>query len=791
MRLLLVEDDEVLADTLSKMLTQQGYVVNTAYDGEEGWDYAQSFTYDLMLLDVSLPKLDGINLCRRLRNEQINSPILLLTANDCSESKVVGLDAGADDYVVKPCTVPELLARIRALLRRQSDSSAPILSWGPLQLDPSACEVKWDEQLLTLSPKEYNLLELFLRHPKQVFTKGAILEHLWSFDDPPGEETVRAHIKGLRRKLKAVGAEGAIETVYGVGYCLKAVAEMAAAQTSEPSSAVAPIAPPPETTDKTAALQGAIAKLWTQFREPILARMTVLKQAIDALESGTLDDDLRLDAERQAHKLVGSLGMFGLPAGSDLARQLELAFQNPLPNQDGIPLRTLFTALADLLPSDSPAVEPDPPLILPVTPREIPTERSPHVLIIDPDTTYLEAVQTEAQQWPLEVEYLTTREAAIAAIEQWQTPPFPGHLPDMVVLELDFPQAKTAGLVILEHLRTLQRPPIVLVLTAHNTFHNRVSVARLGVTGFVVKPIAPVQLMGIITQHLQQQTASEATILAVDDDAILLDGLITMLTPWRIDVQTLNDSRNFWETLQQVSPDLLILDVDMPYINGLELCKVVRNDPDWSQLPIVFLSASRDRTTLQQMYQFGADDYISKPVTEPELVTRIFNRLERSRLLRDLTEKDPLTGVANRYRSERDFQRFFRCATLEHQTIGFVTLTIQDLQQINYEYGHDVGDRILQRFGQLLKHACSPEDIVARWSGGEFIIGLYGITRPAGARAVQDFMDLFSHEVFLLEGQLALPVSVTADLALYPDDGTTLAELYQATQHQDIPPTAS
>jgi diguanylate cyclase (GGDEF)-like protein len=787
MRLLLVEDDEILAETLSKMLTQQGYVVNTAYDGEEGWDYAQSFSYDLMLLDVSLPKLDGINLCRRLRNEQINSPILLLTANDCSESKVVGLDAGADDYVVKPCTIPELLARIRALLRRQSDSSAPILTWGPLQLDPSACEVKWHEHLLTLSPKEYNLLELFLRHPKQVFTKGAILEHLWSFDDPPGEETVRAHIKGLRRKLKTVGADGAIDTVYGVGYCLKALPATVEADAPDSAPVADPIAPsPPPTPDKAAALQGAIAKLWTQFREPILARMAVLEQAIAALETGKLQEDLRFDAERQAHKLVGSLGMFGLPAGSELARQLELALMEPITTLESTTLRATLTALTEILPTDSPAAEPEPPPLLPVTPREIPTERSPHVLIIDPDTPYIEAVQTEAQQWPLDVDYVATGDAAIAAIQQWQNPQFTGHIPDMVVLELDFPKTQAVGLVILEHLRTLERPPITLVLTAQNTFHNRVSVARLGVTGFVVKPIAPVQLMGIITQHLQQQTASEATILAVDDDAILLDGLAAMLTPWRIDVQTLNDPRNFWETLQQVSPDLLILDVDMPYINGLELCQVVRNDPDWSQLPIVFLSASRDRTTLQQMYQFGADDYIGKPVTEPELVTRIFNRLERSRLLRDLTEKDPLTGVANRYRSEQDFQRFFRCAAQENQTIGFVTLSIQDLQQINRDHGHDVGDRILQRFGQLLKHACSPEDIVARWSGGEFIIGLYGISRPTGTQAVQDFIHLFSHEVFLLEGQLALPVSVAAGLALYPDDGTTLAQLYQATLNPKV-----
>lgn len=767
MRLLLVEDDEILLRTLNQALLNQGYVVNIARDGEEGWDYANSFTYDLMLLDVSLPKLDGINLCRRLRQAQINSPVLLLTANDASEAKVTGLDAGADDYVVKPCTIPELLARIRALLRRQSDSSAPILTWGLLQLNPSACEVRWEQKILNLSPKEYNLLELFLRHPRQVFTKGAILEHLWSFDDPPGEETVRAHIKGLRRKLKAVGADGAIETVYGVGYCLKAVAP-------EPGEAISE-------TPKAKAMQSGMEKLWEQFREPILARLDQIEGAIAAAQGGHLPDALRWEAAQEAHKLVGSLGMFSLPAGSDLARQLELGLGQPVTVAEGENLRQILTDLQALLPAPT-TPKPIPPLTHSFSRGLSPSrciDHPPHILVIDPDSAQRTALATEAQHWPLELECCADLEEASAQVKQWRDPGLDRSPPDVVIVELAFPQGPTAGLKLLKQCRHLPKPPLLLVLTAQNNFGDRVAAARLGAQGFLLKPIAPAELFTTVFHHLQQQRPPEARVLAVDDDPVLLTAIANFLAPWPIELQTLEDPREFWATLQRTAPDLLILDVEMPHINGLELCQVVRNDPNWAQLPIVFLSANCDREMLQRIYQIGADDYISKPVSEPELVTRLFNRLERSRLLRDLAEKDPLTGVANRYRAEQDFQRFFALAQQEKQTICLIVFKVRDLEKINHDYGHDLGDRILQRFGQLLQKTCSREDIISRWSGGEFILGMYGLNRQEGKKVIRDMIELLAQEIFLLEGQLALAIPMEGSLAVYPEDGKTLTQLYQ------------
>jgi DNA-binding response OmpR family regulator len=222
MRILLVEDDIYLAEALAEALTDQLYVVDIATDGEAAWERIRVLDYDLILLDVMLPKLDGIHLCQRLRFHSYQMPILMVTARDTSTDKVIGLDAGADDYMVKPLDLPELLARIRALLRRGSTSLPPILDWGGLRLDPATYEVSYNDQILRLTAKEYSLLELLLRNERRILSRSVIIEQIWSLENPPEEDTVKAHIKSLRKKLRAVGApDDLIETVHGLGYRLK------------------------------------------------------------------------------------------------------------------------------------------------------------------------------------------------------------------------------------------------------------------------------------------------------------------------------------------------------------------------------------------------------------------------------------------------------------------------------------------------------------------------------------------------------------------------------------------
>ncbi|AFZ08305.1 two component transcriptional regulator, winged helix family [Oscillatoria nigro-viridis PCC 7112] len=221
MKILLVEDDDRIAKPLAEDLRHQNHAVDIATDGIEAWDYIQSVNYDLVLLDLMLPKLDGIALCKRLRAAKSNTLILMLTARDTTSDKVLGLDAGADDYLIKPFELEELSARIRALSRRIPETKPLILSHGDLQLNPSSCTVTYGNQPLSLTPKEYMILECFLRNPTQVLTRAAILDKLWDFDRSSGEGTVKTHVTNLRSKLKAAGSsENFIETVYGIGYRL-------------------------------------------------------------------------------------------------------------------------------------------------------------------------------------------------------------------------------------------------------------------------------------------------------------------------------------------------------------------------------------------------------------------------------------------------------------------------------------------------------------------------------------------------------------------------------------------
>ncbi len=221
MRILLVEDDFNLAETLAEAITDRLYVVDVASDGESALDYIKSLDYDLILLDVMLPDFDGIELCKKLRSQGYQMPILMITALDTISDKIAGLDAGADDYIIKPVDLGELFARIRALLRRGSTSIAPVLVWGDLQFDPSTYEVSYDAQPISLTPKEYSILELLLRNGRRVLSRSVIIDSIWSLSTPPDEDTVKVHIRSLRKKLKKVGAsEDFIETVRGLGYRL-------------------------------------------------------------------------------------------------------------------------------------------------------------------------------------------------------------------------------------------------------------------------------------------------------------------------------------------------------------------------------------------------------------------------------------------------------------------------------------------------------------------------------------------------------------------------------------------
>ncbi|ANZ36505.1 DNA-binding response regulator [Lentzea guizhouensis] len=227
MRILVVDDDRAVRESLRRSLQFNGYQVETAGDGMQALESVTAARPDAMVLDVMMPRLDGLEVCRRLRSTGDDLPILVLTARDAVSDRVSGLDAGADDYLPKPFALEELLARLRALLRRAThdteaaSSSAAVLKFADLELDPSTRDVRRGDRPISLTRTEFALLELLLAHPRQVLTRSRILEDVWGYDFPTSGNALEVYVGYLRRKTEADGEPRLIHTVRGVGYVLR------------------------------------------------------------------------------------------------------------------------------------------------------------------------------------------------------------------------------------------------------------------------------------------------------------------------------------------------------------------------------------------------------------------------------------------------------------------------------------------------------------------------------------------------------------------------------------------
>lgn len=222
MRLLVVEDEKKLAGFIKKGLEEEGYAVDVTHDGEEGLALALDRVHDMIILDLSLPRMDGLQVLQSLRKKNVMTPVLLLTVRSTIEDKVSGLDAGADDYLTKPFAFEELVARVRALLRRGGGSGPSRLRYGDLILDPVRRTVFRGETRIELTAKEFALLEYFLRNPERVLSRTMILDHVWDYDFDPETNVIDVYVNYLRKKIDADRKTRLIHTVRGAGYVLKA-----------------------------------------------------------------------------------------------------------------------------------------------------------------------------------------------------------------------------------------------------------------------------------------------------------------------------------------------------------------------------------------------------------------------------------------------------------------------------------------------------------------------------------------------------------------------------------------
>ncbi|MGP1384546.1 MAG: response regulator [Thainema sp.] len=646
MKILLVEDDEIFIAAIATSLACQNYTVESVTDGEQGWEYAQATLYDLIVLDINLPGLDGISLCRQLRDADYKGAILLLTAQDDAHSKVIGLDSGADDYVVKPCTTEELTARIRALLRRPRETTAPILQWGTLQLNPSTCQITLADQEITLSPKEYGLLELFLRNPQRIFSNAMLLERLWGFDETPGDETIRTHIKRLRRKLKSAGAEDVIENVYGMGYRLMPPPDQLIAASAESTDAInsadradqdsnlstASIA----VNEKVEAARAAAIATLSQFSDVIAARLATLQEAAETLqEIGALPSTLHQQAQQAAHKLVGSLGMFGLQEESNLSKKIETCLSQSSVISNPCQLCKWISQLSQNLEAVLIKVNKIPSacqiesgIRINAIFSDCLEQQMISLLVVSTSDELIRALVDIAPK-TLQITQVTDLDQA----QQQFVHRLAQRPPDVLLLDI----VGFANMVpissFLEKVSEAFPDLLIFILSCQNTFQVRLKLARSCQYTFLSPSVTAQHLLDKMLEKCSCYFPTHYHVLAVDDDLMVLRALEQQLSRWGIQVTALSNPEQLWNTLPQTKPDLVLLDVEMPRIRGIELCRVIRSDCQWDALPIVFLSAQSDCRTLQQVYSSGADDYITKPFEYKALATRLLNKIRRSRLV--------------------------------------------------------------------------------------------------------------------------------------------------------------
>jgi DNA-binding response OmpR family regulator len=587
MRILVVEDDPTISALIETILETQKYAVDLAINGQVGLDLSDAYEYDAILMDITLPKKDGVSVCEEIRARGNTVPILLLTALDSAADRTRGLDAGADDYLGKPFDPDELLARVRALLRRGAAPSVPILTWGSLQLNPVSATVTFADRIVPVTPKEYALLELFLRNSKRVFSCSAILDHLWSYDGTPGEEAIRTHIKGLRQKLKKVGAAADfIETVYGIGYRLK------------------PVVPP-----GAALLKDA----WEKFNGQVYEQVAVLEQLAMRFLSQDLQSDWQAIGKNIAHSLAGSLGTFGFSLSSELARQIEklLSGHQDLTPVEGQWLFSLVTALREELEQPIPvndmhSFEPD---------------TAVDILLVSADQDLNQSIELLANEQEWSVQIAPTITMARLQLQN--------HRTRSIVLTASI-VAETEDVLRLLIDVNKQVPPVPVIALASSDILEQAA-NHLGAY-ISISPANTAEIMDAVDWSIARAESSQTHVLVVDDDLKILAILQALLIPWGLRVTTLSDPQKLWDILPVAKPDLLILDVEMPVVNGLDLCKSVRQQADWSHLPIIFLTARVESNLIQEVFSIGADDFVTKPVVGPEIISRITNLMERQQV---------------------------------------------------------------------------------------------------------------------------------------------------------------
>lgn len=498
----------------------------------------------------------------------------------------------------------------------------------------------------------------------------------------------------------------------------------------------------------------ALAGLWLKFRASNLARVHSLEMAAEVLQHGELEANARRQVEREMHKLVGSAGTFGFQEASLLAREAEslLAHASVLSGEQRLRLLELAQRIRFQLEGTAP----------PGPEAASKTQPGKSILVVSDDPEMAKSLPG------FTLTRATSNEEARTLVRD--------QLPGALLLDACSGDLATRVQLLKELSWEFPQLPM-LVLTGEQGLHARLALTEMGSVEVLCRPFTPQQISEELRILLERRGQLGVRVLAVDDDPSILEAVKGTLEPMGLAVETLSDPTLFWEALELSSPDLILLDVDMPYLSGLDLCRVLRTDPRWSDRPVLFLTAYFDTSTVQRIYQAGADDYIQKPVVDSELVTRISNRLARTQHYRRLADTDLLTGVATRRRGLRDLTRLLQIAIRHGAPLAVAMVDLDHFKQVNDHYGHGSGDLALRLCARHLTNTFRGEDTVIRWGGEEFVVGLFDSDGANAIRRLEQCLEALKIQELPAPEGGSFTLSFSAGVAQFPDDAQDIEGL--------------
>lgn len=450
----------------------------------------------------------------------------------------------------------------------------------------------------------------------------------------------------------------------------------------------------------------AIAELWEANRPEALRRVELLEDAAAALAAGELDPAERELARSAAHKLRGALGMYGYRRAGELAGELEdvLAAPGDAP-PDQVP------RVASLVLSLRAALEGDP-------------DRDPggydgdgggdRLLLVSDDRGFAERFREAATTRELTIRWARLDEAA-GTVE--------ATAPDVVLADLESMGSREAALDLLSSLPGGDGAPggAVLALAPSDRLLDRVEAARRGAAGVIERDMEAEAILDAVDRHLARSESAPATVLAVDDDPAVLAALEAMLAPHGFRVVGVDRAEHFWERLESVAPDIALVDIDMPRVEGIELCRAVRADARWASLPLLIITAYREPELVRRAFAAGADDYLTKPLDEEDLATRMRNRLERLRAYREASGRDGLTGALSRTAALAALEELAK--QIDGGPLSLALVDIVGLRALNERQGLRAGDAAVRAVGRRLSTTCAG-GVVGRWDGDQFMVGM-------------------------------------------------------------------